>query len=227
MKELIEKILTCLPQYLADFGALISGPKEFIAQRNTRAEVTLVQSLVFFGVSVGLVVAMTAPILAPEKDFWTFFASRAAGSLLGVALTALSLLFAWRIVGGKAPARSFFVTSAYFFGAPVVVFCTFLLVSAGVFKVFAHDIFKEFMYALVNSQPMPDMAGSSIPMLSLSIVAVGFVVVSVWCFIAWGAYRQLNSLSKSRSFIAALVSGLLSLPIGFIVAFVELAMADV
>ncbi|MEH6446287.1 MAG: hypothetical protein V7784_20520 [Oceanospirillaceae bacterium] len=38
MKTLIEKILIYLPQYLTDFGAIISGPKAFITTKNTQPD---------------------------------------------------------------------------------------------------------------------------------------------------------------------------------------------
>jgi len=55
MKELLEKILTYLPRYLMEFGSLVSGPKRFMAQKNTTEEDTFVQSLIFLGLRCGKV----------------------------------------------------------------------------------------------------------------------------------------------------------------------------
>jgi len=224
MKELIEKILAYLPQYLTDFGSLISGPKRFMAEKNTKAEDTFVQSLVFLGVSLVLVVVMTAPLLPPGKDLWTYLVAEAVMFLLGVSLYAVALRVAWRLVGGKATVRSFFVTYAYFFGALVVVITVFMLLSEGVFKVLAPDLYAQVIEAKLNKQPMPDVSGSSVPLVSFFILVVGFFLGSVWGFVAWGAYRQLNDLSKWRSFVALMISGLLAWPIAAVMFFVESAM---
>ena len=69
MKELIEKILRYLPQCFTNFGSLFAGPKRFIGQRNTAAEDTFGEALLFLGISLILVVIMTAPLLSREKTY--------------------------------------------------------------------------------------------------------------------------------------------------------------
>jgi hypothetical protein len=224
MKDLIEKILGYLPQYLADFGSLVSGPKRFIAQKNTVAEDTFVHSLLFLGISLVLVVLMTAPLLPPGEDLWAFLAMSAVTSLLAVSLYAVALRIAWRLVGGKATVRSFFVTYAYFFSVFTIVFTVVLLVGEGFFKVSAPELYRQVIDAKLKKQPMPDLSGSSVPLNSLFILVGGWLLIGAWGFIAWGAYRQLNGLSKWRSFFALTISGLLAWPISEVVTFVESAM---
>jgi hypothetical protein len=225
MKELIEKILAYLPRYLTNFGSLFVGPKRFIGQRNTAAEDTFGESLLFLGISLVLVVIMTAPLLPPGKDLWTYVGAQAVTYLLAVSLAALALRLAWRIVGGKATIRSFFVTYAYFFGVIIVIYTLFLLLAEGVFKVLDPDLYAEVIEAKLNKQARPDLSGSTIPMISFGIQLVGFVLLSGWGFVAWGAYRELNGLSKWRSFFASTIMGLLSCPIAAIVFFVASAVS--
>lgn len=224
MKDLIQKILSYLPQYLMDFGALFSGPKRFMAQKNTRAEDTFDQSLLFLGVSLVLVVVMTAPLLPPGGDLWTHVGASAVTYLLTVTLSAIALRLAWRLVGGRATVRSFFVTYAYFFGVMVVVFTFFALLGEGVFKVFAPELYGQVIEAKLQKQPMPDLSGSSLPLVTFLILVAGYVFISVWGFVAWGAYRELNRVSKGRSFLALMIMGVFSWAIGAIVFFVASAM---
>lgn len=224
MKELIEKILAYLPQYLKDFGLLVSGPKQFMVQKNTGAEDVFNQALVFLGVSLVLVVVMTVPLLPPGTDLWAYVGAKAIVFVLAVTLYAVALRVAWRLVGGKAPVRSFFVTYAYFFSAIAVVFTVFLLFGRGVFKVLAPDLYGQVIEAKLNKQPIPDISGSSVPLISFGIHVAGFFLLSLWGLIAWGAYRQLNGLSKWRSFVALNISGILGAPIVAVVFFVESAM---
>jgi hypothetical protein len=224
MKDLIEKILAYLPQYLTDFGSLFSGPKRFMAQKNTRAEDTFGQSLIFLGVSLVLVVVMTAPLLPAGRDLWTYLGANAVRFLLSVSLAAINLRLAWRIVGGKATVRSFFVTYAYFFSVGVIVFTIFQLLGEGVFKVFEPDLYAQVIEAKLKKQPMPDLSGSSVPLVTLCVFVAGFVFLSVWSFVAWGAYRELNGLSKGRSFVALLITGVFTWPLAAVVFFVWSAM---
>ena len=224
MKELIEKILTYLPRYLMDFGSLVSGPKRFMAQKNTTEEDTFVQSLIFLGVSLVLVVVMTAPLLPPGKDLWTYLGTRTVVASIAVSLNAVALRIAWRLVGGKATVRSFIVTYGYFFGVLAVIFAAFLLLGEGVFKVLAPELYAEVIQAKLNKQPVPDVSDSSVPLISFLILVAGFFLLAMWCLIAWGAYRQLNGLSKWRSFVALIISGLLAWPIAAVVFFIDSAM---
>ena len=121
MGKLIDAVVIYLPRYLADFGSLFLGPKRFIAQKNTRAKDTFGESLVFLVVSQFLTVVMTAPLARPGISLSVRLMASAVVALLGTALSAIALRFAWRLVGGRATVRSFFVTYAYFASVIAVV----------------------------------------------------------------------------------------------------------
>jgi hypothetical protein len=224
MKDLIEKIVAYLPQYLVDFGSLFSAPKRFIARKNTTAEETFGQSLLFLGVSIVLVVIMTAPLLPPGKDLWTYVGATAVTLLVGVSLSAIALRLAWHLVGGKATIRSFFVTYAYFSGPVIVVFTFFQLLGVGVFKVLAPELYTQVIEAQTNKQPLPDLSGSSVPLISFFILVAGLLFLSVWGLVAWGAYRELNGLGKWRSSVALLIMGPLGWAIAAVLFFVSSAL---
>ena len=213
---MIREILIYLPRYLADFASLVVGPKRFMknknASENTRMEDTWRESLRFLAGSLILVVAMTAPLLPPGVNLWLYLGGQGVTWLLAVSLHAIALRLAWRIVGGQSTVRMFFVTYAYFFGVMSVISALFILLSEGVFKVFADKIYarvrelqretEQIFLPRETLEQIPDFIGSSIPTISFLILIVGFLFITSWGILAWGAYRELNGLSKWRSFIA-------------------------
>ena len=221
MKDLIQKVLAYLPRYFMDFGSLLSGPKVFMAHKNTNVDETYSESLTFLGVSIVLVVIMKASQVPPD-DLWNFVGGVSVTVLLGVALSAVALRLAWRIVGGQASVRSFFVTYSFFFGVVVVVLTVFELLGVGVFKVFDHDLYVAVTKATLEKAP-PPQSDSMVPFASFLVLVVGYIVISIWSFIAWGAYRELNGLGKLRSFLAAMVMGVLSVGVTVVVFFVATA----
>ena len=221
MKELIQMILSHVPRYLVDFGLLLSGPKRFIAQRNTKAEKTLNESLIFFGISLSLAVVATMPLMPPETNLWQYLTIRAIMALLIITLSAIALRLAWRLMGGKATVRSFFVTDAYFFGVLSIVLTIFELLYAGVFKVLAPNLYEWIRAGGGGSPPIPDLTDNVFLFVLLPILLTYLLFIVVWPLVTWGAYRELNDLSKSRSFLAFMVTGVFSCvttPIIFFVA---------
>lgn len=213
MKYLLEKILVYVPQYLMDFGLLLSGPKKFIYGKYLKSEETLVQSLLFLGVSLVLVVVMTSPFLFPGRDLWAHVGTVAIGFSLGVSLYAIALRLAWWIVGGTATVRSFFVIYAYYFGVSMVLLTLFRLLGEGVFKVFAPELHTRVLEAWLAKKPIPDVWGNTVVLISTWVFIAGFVVVFVWGIVGWGAYRELNALGRTRSSVALLIALVLAVPV--------------
>ena len=218
-------ILKYLPQYFKQFGSLLSRPKRFMGHKNTTAEEAFSESLLFLAISIVLVVVMTAPLLPTNKNIWTNLCGIAVVALLGVSLFAVALKISWRLVGGKASVRSFFVTYAYYMGVIIVIFPLVILLSQGVFKVFDPELYAKILEAEAKNAPMPDMAGKKLPLISFAIQVGGYLCLSVWSFIGWGAYRQLNDLSKGRSFGAFLIMDPLALLVAALVYFVATALS--
>jgi hypothetical protein len=225
MKDLIDKILKYLPQYLMDFGLVFSGPKQFIAAKNVVAADALADAMLFLGISVALGLIMTAPLQPPGKDFWTHVGSHSVGILITVVLAATIVRVSWWIVGGRASAQSFFVTYAYFFGVMLVVLIGVLLVSEGLYKVFEPELYQQVITARQKKLPMPDLSGKVVPIVAMAVFIVGYLIMSFWAFLGWGAYRQLNGLSKLRSFCALMITGILTWPVVAISVFINAAIS--
>lgn len=217
MKDLIEKILAYLPQYLGDFWSLCSGPKRFMAQKNTVAEDSLDESLIFLGVSLVLIVVLTSARRPPNTELWSYVGQTGAVVLASVGLGAIGLRLAWRLVGGKTTVRSFFITYAYFYSVTIVGLTFFQAFAVGVYKAFAGPLYDQVIDAQQHDLPIPE-SDSIVPFVADSLFYAGYIFLSLWGFVAWGAYRELNGLSKSRSFFAFMIMGVLSLVITFVVA---------
>jgi hypothetical protein len=226
MKELLDKILKYLPHYLTDFGTAFAGPKSFIAAKLSNAEDdAFAEALLFLGISFALVVLMLMPLQRPGTDFWSVCGTNFITALIGMSLGATVTRVAWWIVGGRAPARLFFIAYAYLIGVVYVILAAVQLLSMGFFKVLDPQLYRQFLDASQKGQSMPDLSQSYIPVTALAIFIFGWLALSIWAFIGWGAYRQLNGLSKLRSFIALLILGILMLPVTAITFFVASAMS--
>jgi hypothetical protein len=225
MKDLLEKILGYGPTYLSVFGAVFAGPKNFIAQRRSNADQEWRDALLFLAISTALLAVMTILLQPAGKDVWNVVAGTAATCFLAVALGGASLRISWWLVGGRATAQSFFITYSYTFGVIVIILAAFQVLGVGIFKLLDHDLYARVVEANANHQSAPpDVAESTVFWVVMAINVAGFLIGSLWGFIAWGAYRQLNGLSKARSFVALMISGILSIPISMAVFLVGYAL---
>ena len=232
--ETLREALAYLPRYLTDFGSVLWGPKRFIAKRNTQAEKAFRESLIFLFFSVVVVFVLASPLLPPGIQIGLLLAGQAIRVLLSVALFAVALRVAWAVVGGKSTLRSFFVTYAYFSGTISVVLYLFLLVAVGVVRVLEPEMYAaerdladlEFFERVRRFNELG--YGDRPAVIAASLIRlVGFVTVGTWGLIGWGAYRELNSLGKWRSFGAFMIFGLLSWVVLAILYFIDRALQPV
>ena len=194
-----------------------------MAQENTKAEEAFERSLAFLGGLLFLYLVALEPFAPSGTNLGMYAAKNGVIFLLTVSLYATALRLAWHLVGGKATVRSFFVTYAYFFSVVSVALGFFILLSVGVFKSLEPTLYAQCMPTIDRS--CIDLFAESFPnslalKVSVSIFGVGFAILSLWSFVAWGAYRELNALSKWRSFLALLITGVLAWPIVLIVSFI-------
>ena len=205
MAEIALRFLRYLPRYLREFGSLLSGPKRFMSRKQIHTERSFIDSLHFLILSLVITVAARAPLLPPEADLWVFFGSQSVLCLMSVVLFSLSLRLSWRIVGGKAVFRSFFVACAYFFGVIFVIFVFVTLTAEGVFKFFDLEFYKAVRDAIKDGTPRPTI-DEPLKYILGAILAIEHIALAIWYITGWGAYRQLNGLSKRRSLAALLIS---------------------
>jgi hypothetical protein len=76
-----------------------------------------------------------------------------------------------------------------------------MLASEGVLKTFDVKLHQTLM-AVKQNEHTPSgtesltLLQNPVAFSSLAILLVGLIMVSLWSFLGWGAYRQVNSLSK-------------------------------
>ena len=233
MKDLFEQILKYLPHYLTEFGAVFSGPKSFIATTlSADAGDAFGEALLFLGISLTLVLLMYTPLLPAGKDFWSFAIPYYVSYIIEIPLAAMVIRTAWWIVGGRAPARPFFIAYAYYVGVASVLIGAIDLVASGFFKTFDPQLYQEYSGSFEKPQSMEDWvqshtdlihryAQSYVTLTAGVISGLGTLIIVIWGLIGWGAYRQLNGLSKLRSLVALIISWVLFIPVVLISRFID------
>jgi uncharacterized membrane protein len=209
MKDLILKVIGYVPRFITDFGGLLVAPKRFLRPRNSKPLEALPDALVFLAICLSLGLVLQLQLLPKGEDLWASLARSAITTLLALALMTGALWLAWRLVGGRASASSYFVTQAYVGGAASFLILIPLLISEGVFKVFDPALYVQVQAARLGRGPLPDLTQSVAPLAYLIAVAVAFVLTASWGFATWGAYRELNQVGRFRSAVALGVAGIL------------------
>lgn len=226
MKDLLKEIFASIPKYISNFAKVSTGPKTFIASRNIDQESALTEALTFAGISFALAMILITPRIPDDVDFWKFFATRLISNLILIACTAGVLRLAWKIVGGQASFDKFLIVYSYYFGVTFLMFFLVILCSDGVLKSFNPELYKK-LIAIQQKQSTeivnPFQSASFIA--SLLIFVAGFVLVSIWAFIGWGAYRLINQASKAQSVAAFFLTGVLTWPTLIIYYFIQAALS--
>src|SRR5215470_9403376 len=216
MKEVLEKILLYLPVYIPDLVRIVSGPKHFVAEHSKRKG-ELIKAFTFFGVSLSIFFILQADITVGGRSFETDFAIHGFLHLLSVAIFTVILRLSWKIVGGKAEYQGFLITTLYYVGVMLVGIAIATLCFTGILRLFYPDSYAWFIQYL--GAPNMRSASNADPKIlqGIAVAFMGFLTVAVvtlgWGFVGWGAYRELNKLSRSRSCVALLLTIIIFLPV--------------
>ena len=122
----------------------------------------------------------------------------------------LALTLAWRMVGGKPKLRDMFIATAYMSGPYALIAVFFVVVGDGLFKLIDPDA-----YAFVQEYPRddpPESAGRA-ALVPFVVAVTGFAAAYIWLVFAWGAYRVLTRVSRTRSAVAFVIYNALSIPL--------------
>ena len=211
MKEVITQILKVIPDYLINFFKIIASPREFTLNKlpKNESEITerLKESLVFILISYLLIVLLTAS-QDDTENFYKNVGSEAISILITISIYAFAIFIAWRIVGGRQKFLNYFIIYSYQSGIVLIIIVLFEIMSDGYFKVFDIELYKN----LLDDKFVIDkkLFENSTFVLGLIIYFLGYVIVTIWGLILWGAYRIMNNLTKLKSFGAFLITIILS-----------------
>ena len=221
MNEFFREVLAYGPRYFVEFGTVFSGPKRFMSNRSTLSEQTYREALLFLCISLGVeVFALSAVNVSPGMPWWRSAIELIVSTFLLVGLNAVALRVAWTIVGGKAPLRSFFVLYSYFAGVLGIIGLVFSLVAVGILKGWG----SEMLEMMRTRHSISGWSDYWVSWSALWVVAVGYVFGMGWQIAAWGAYREVNMLSRHRSFWAYVLFSILSLATLAVVSLAGVAM---
>jgi hypothetical protein len=205
MNELFSKAITALPVYIGQALSLLSGPKAFVLGTDLETPEAGTQAYTFLAITMLLMLIAQVSILPEQKDYLLSFASLTVMSAFWLLLMSAALYFSWRVVGGTLSFRTFFIVSCYFASISTLILVAFTLVGAGFMKYMDPDA----LIRVVNGNQPSDPNSVGYVGFCL-IVAAGLIAVYAWIVLVWGAYRQLNSVSRARSATALAVFTLLS-----------------
>lgn len=216
----MQKIISYLPLYLTEFLALVTGPKRFIRRKKLHEPESLNKALLFLGLSIVLIFIISLPMHPPGKDLWTYLGVYAALFLLAIVLNAACIRLAWFLVGGKAPLMPSVIIYAYYAGVLGFIYIFFFIISDGIIKVHDPDLYNQLIEIAEMDRTKAENTLTDIDVYSNKVVMVAFlvrwaayIVTAVWFFIGWGAFRELNNLSKLRSFFAFLIVSVMYFPL--------------
>jgi hypothetical protein len=217
MKDLLEKLVGLVPAYFEDLLPLVSGPKGFVAGRLVR-ERAMQGALTFLAVSFSIAWILKIPFLRgdPLLELGTdgvFF-------LVNVMAYGTALFAAWRLVGGRADIQNFLTVHFYYSSIVNFIDTAVFLCIMGTMRAVDPLLYKDFYDAVTGGKMASFMIENSERLLanpayrlSLGLRAAGFVAFLTWMCVGWGAYREINQLSKVRSTVAGLLFLAFCLPV--------------
>jgi len=202
VKELLERVITLVPAYFADLIQFTAGPKQFLSTRTP----ALNDGLIFLALSfvltfiIQLPLARTDPLLEAASD---------AAFVFGyVVLYGYAVLLSWRVVGGKAPIERFFAIHFYVAGVLKLIMSATFMTIMGLLRMGDPTRYEEMnkavyagnaMWFVTNADRLKDQPVWQVAAL---IAVTGMAAMLAWIVVTWGAYRDLNRLSRQRSAVA-------------------------
>jgi hypothetical protein len=223
MKELLEKIITFIPEYLMGFGKLLARPKTFLAKARPNTKSGFRSGLQFLAISLVLSVISLTPLLPEGSDIWKNLAITSLYELLAVAALACITRLAWLIVGGRASTRSLLTLYSYVASVVLVLSAVTLIIADGTARVFNPALHAAIKQAQLAHQPIPAQFSKAY-LAAAGIWICGFIVLTVWFVASWGAFRALNRTTRGRSVLAFILTNVFSVPVTFVMFLISSAL---
>ena len=221
MKDLLEKIFQLGPKYLNDFLGLVQQPKRFAVAHATTHPLPIEDALVFLTISylLGWIIKVSFSRSSPVQ-LGVEFGEEGAVVLGEILAYGAAICLAWRAVQGRATLPTFFVVHFYYSGIFLMIMALWFLFLMGICRAFDPALYAGVlkaacggaMQSFVEQEADQIFQSPAIVPMLLAIFA-GMAALTTWCFAGWGAYREVNRLSRFRSAIAAMIFIVLWFPI--------------
>jgi len=215
MNDYIKLALSEIPLYFMNLMELFVSPKQFLSGKCTDDADAINKAAIFAGISLLLAFIIQIPSMPKDMNLANQLVVSLAILLLLLLATVLALRLAWRWVGGTASLRQLMVCTAYVLG-PMLIIC--LVCTAVGFAIF-RDVNPE-GYALLRAHPLAALPeeslakGGALPFLIAAMI--GIVGATAWFIVAWGAYREINGVSKPRSAAAFFLYNVIQIPLLYV-----------
>lgn len=213
MKELLERLVILVPAYFADVVHFTASPKRFLAKRTS----TWNGGLTFLAISFLLTFVIQLPL--SRTDPLLDVAAAAAFVLGYVVLYGYAVLLSWRAVGGKGSIERFFAIHFYVAGVLKLILSATFMIVIGVLRMGDPSSYEEMNKAVYAGNALwfvtnaDRLTHQPAWQLAMVLTLIGLSAMLAWIVAIWGAYRELNRLSRSRSRIAFVIFCVACLPI--------------
>jgi hypothetical protein len=214
MNELLQRIVAFIPAYVGNLVNVVQGPKRFIRGRLSHQEHQLEDALLFLGISflIGWVLKLS---FVGKELFKELLAD--SGFILMMTLGyGLAVCLAWRTVKGRADTQKHLIIHFYYSGVLILGEACWFMALIGILKAGSPQFYTQLMDSVQRGNlrffvdPRNADALSRVP--GFWLVYCGGIIAAIgWWIAGWGAYRELNRLSKLRSAIAAVLFVILSI----------------
>lgn len=226
MKDILDRILSYFPSYIGDIALLAIGPKRFMEQQRSIEDRSLEKPLTFLGISLALCFVLQAS-LPPRREFWADAGPHGLLYLIGTIALAAVVRLSWRVVGGRATFQQVLRITCYYCSVVLLGVVITNLCYLGILRLFEPRLY-ELLFATAERVDWRTFVAAD-PLSSVSFVvamliqSVGYAALFIWVIVGWGAYRELNGLSKRKSCTAFFLAAALSLPLLAVLSIAHLA----
>jgi len=208
-----------LVYYFPRFLKLIVMPKRVVRAYTANREEELTRAISFLLISLVIYTTLSMPLfITKDKMVVLLVVQFFMFILLAFASSAL-LQLSWWLVGGRASFSRYLSVNSYYVGVSIVLGICIMVAAMGVLRAFdPHmlDLLRKAavgdIFPLIEAHP----ARSAPLRMAVWIVGIGNLLLLVWTYGFWGAYREINNLKRFYSLLAFCCVCLIELPVGFL-----------
>lgn len=207
-----------ITHYLENLLRLVQSPKQFITHRIAESNADLKESLIFMASSV--LIGWLLKISFVRGNAFLGLASDIVAAFMIAIAYGVALCLAWHVLKGKARLKEMLAVHFYYWGVVELLQACWFMSIIGAFRASDAALYKVFMESLYNGSLLTfgpqniERILQSSALLPIQLIAfTGLTAILVWLYAGWGAYRQINDVSKLQSVLAAILFVLFCIPI--------------
>jgi hypothetical protein len=121
--------------------------------------------------------------------------------------------------------RKFFAVYTYLASPMILINYMIDLISNGFFRVLDPKAYEALSTAGSLAARSEIISNSKAVYVVYTFTAIDFCLVVLWSYIGWGAFREINHLSRMRSAVALVIGWTLAVPVLLLLALITVAVA--